>query len=147
MKRLLVILAILTAATAAQAQDSLIVLPWGDTATAFTPTPMPTDVDSVEGFIALVNWWFILLVLIVGYLKPYIPLLRNVGSKELALLAFVVAALLTIVVFKDAFGEGATIVDVLRVIVNAAIATRIYAWGIKPITLFIQNMRATNADE
>lgn len=126
----------------AKVDTTLLVLPSGDTLSVLMPTevgPMPRlhgDEDVVQWFVNdFVSWWVVLIFLLVGYLSPFVPVLRDFSRKELSLLAFLLAAIVAII-FKDyVFGGTVSTLEVLRVVVSAALSTRIYAWVIMPSSI------------
>ncbi|RMF64861.1 MAG: hypothetical protein D6746_01100 [Bacteroidetes bacterium] len=132
MRRVLFVLALMLGAAAVCGQagiDSMqVVLPGGDTTVLVLPS-FPDEVHDVSGFEALWDSIFIVLVMVVGFFKDRIPVLKDIEDKELAILAFVVAAVVVVVFAQKLTGSNAW--DATRIVIDATIATRVYAWGWK----------------
>lgn len=132
--RLFLLVALMAAAVFCLGQSSWdsveVLLPSGDSTALVWPV-FPDRVEDVEGFNALWDALFIVLVMAVGFFKDRLPWLRRISDKELAILAFVVAAVVVV-----AFARGLTGMNpwgALRLVVDATIATRVYAWGYKSL--------------
>ena len=109
--------------------DSLpVVLPSGDSVSVWVPD-FPEEVTDVGSFLGLWDAVFVVLVLLVGFMKDYLPVLRRIEDKELMILAFTLSAVV-VVMFANRL-TGGDPWDALRLVVDAAIATRVYAWGYK----------------
>lgn len=109
--------------------DSItVVLPSGDSVGVVLPD-FPDEVTDVGSFLGLWDAVFVLLVLVVGFFRDRVPVLNRIEDKELMILAFTLSAVV-VVMFARAL-TGGDVWGALRLVVDAAIATRIYAWGYK----------------
>ncbi|RME49904.1 MAG: hypothetical protein D6790_21930 [Caldilineae bacterium] len=148
--RKVIVIALLLLSAGLAAQDSgvivaeavdttLVVLPSGDSLAVVVPVPGPmptaTDVPAdqlVDWFVnEFVSWWLVVIFMVVGFLAPYVPVLRNLDDKEMMMLAFVLAGIALVVLRDQLLGSGSTFGDAVRIFVNASLSTRIYAWGYK----------------